>query len=83
MKDILFPPPPNVKTIAQIVTITPWNITKGTGTSFLLTFLNTGGKIPFCAATYIALDGPTIHALTSAKTPRPINAAIILTIQSK
>ena len=36
--DTAFPPPPKVKTAAQMVTITPCMISKEVGTPFLLIF---------------------------------------------
>ena len=81
--ETLFPPPPNVKTAAHIVTTKPWTNTNGTGTSCLLTSVSFLGNNPFLAAAYIPSEGPTTHELTSAITPKANNNATILVIQSK
>ena len=49
-------------TASHTVTMTAWMTTVFTDTPCLLTFLNDGGRMPSCAVSSSARDGPTIHA---------------------
>ena len=68
-------------TASHTVTMTAWMTTVFTDTPCLLTFLNDGGRMPSCAVSSSARDGPTIHAEISASTPSASNSATTNTIQ--
>ena len=68
-------------TASHTVTMAAWMTTVFTETPCLFTFLNDGGRMPSCAVSSSARDGPTIQAEISASTPSASSSATANTIQ--
>ena len=68
-------------TASHMVTMAACTTTVLTDTPCLFTFLNDGGRMPSCAVSRSARDGPTIHADISASTPSAKSRATANTIQ--